>query len=65
MRRGQAAVRLMMDGRGEQRAPRQCDRESRLVMASVGGRKRRVDEGEQSQQKGGDRTDDPPRQTGP
>lgn len=64
-RRGQAAVLLMLDGRGQYRPACQCDRESGLVVKTGGRRERRVDDGEQDQQKGGDRTDDLPRQTGP
>ncbi|GAA4218084.1 hypothetical protein GCM10023075_00110 [Streptosporangium album] len=53
----------MVERQRQDRAARQRDRESGLMVTAVGRLERRVDDDEKGQQKGGDRTDDLPRQT--
>ncbi|MEV8637684.1 hypothetical protein AB0395_39170 [Streptosporangium sp. NPDC051023] len=54
----------MRKDRGQHRAARQRDGEPGFVVKAVGYLERRMDDSEKDQQKGGDRTDDLPRQTG-
>ncbi|GAA3098775.1 hypothetical protein GCM10017600_12880 [Streptosporangium carneum] len=55
----------MREGGGKHPAARQRDGEPGFVVEVAGRLKRRVHDGEQDEQKGGDGTDDLPRQTGP